>query len=51
MRKSSTDTFDYLMYVVESDYDEVRGGWDYQVKGEDGTIYYQWVKETDLKKA
>ena len=51
MRKSYTESFDYLMYVVDSEYNDVRGGWDYQVKGEDDTIYHEWVKETDLKKA
>jgi hypothetical protein len=51
MRKSSTDTFDYIMYVVDSQYDELRGGWDYHVKGEDGIEYDRLVKETDLKMA
>ncbi len=52
MRKSKHGSFDYLMLVVDCEYNGVRGGWDYLVKGsKDGKIYDRYVEETDLKKA
>jgi hypothetical protein len=52
MRKSKHGSFDYLMLVVDCDYNVVRGGWDYVVKGsKDGKVYERYVEETDLKKA
>lgn len=51
MRISSKEPFEHFMVVVESEYEMVRGGWDYRVKAQDGTEYHQLVKETDLKRA
>lgn len=51
MRKSSNDPFEFFVFVVESEYDDVRGGWNYIVKEDDGTKHPDWVKETDLRRA
>lgn len=51
MRKTENDPFEYLVWVNKADYDDVRGGWNYIVRQEDGTVYADWVKETNLKRA
>ena len=51
MRKSPNEPFEYYMTVVEFEYDNVRGGWNYTVKTQNDEIYGRSVEETDLKQA
>lgn len=51
MRRSTAETFDYIMFVDGWQYDEDRCGWDYWLKNEEGIRYGHLVKETDTKKA
>ena len=40
---------DIYFWVNDLQYDEKRGGWDYQLRNKDGTIY-GWVKEDNTRK-
>lgn len=51
MRKSPDEPFEYCMTVVEFEYDNVRGGWNYIVKTQNDEIYGRSVEEPDLKQA
>ena len=51
MRKSETEPFEFIMFVVRYEYNYERQGWDYQLKDEDGNEYPGLVKETNTKKA
>lgn len=51
MRRSASQTFDYIMFVDDWEYDQERGGWDYWLKDENGIMYDKLVRETDTKKA
>lgn len=51
MRKSETDFFEFIMFVVRYEYNYERQGWDYQLKDEDGNEHPGLVKETNTKKA
>lgn len=51
MRKSVSQTFDYIMFVDGWEYNEDRGGWDYWLKDENGIKYGNLVKETDTTRA
>lgn len=52
MREAANKWFELLVVVVEREYDEIRGGWNYTVKYEsDGTEYPKLVEETNLTKA
>lgn len=51
MRLSETEPFEFIKYVNAYEYDYGRGGWDYQLRDEDGTIHGKWVREEDTKKA
>lgn len=52
MRKASNEPFKFFVSIVDREYDEVRGGWNYTVQYVgDGTMHPEWVKETNLRKA
>lgn len=51
MRVSSTEPFDFLKWVDDYQYDNVRGGWEYLLRDKDGNVYEKWVREEDTTKA
>lgn len=51
MRVSSTEPFEFLKWVDDYQYDDVRGGWDYLLRDKDGNVYEKWVREEDTTKA
>lgn len=63
MRPSESEPFDpTAKWVKKYEYNEERGGWDYQLReedgtvygelvGEDGTVHWKWVREEDTKRA
>lgn len=51
MRLSETEPYLFLKWVKDYEYNKDRGGWDYQLREEDGTVYGTWVREEDTKKA
>lgn len=50
-RGSSTETFIVLRLVNDCKYNEERGGWEYQLRDEDGHIHEKWVQESDMRSA
>ena len=51
MRRSASQTFDYVMFVDGWEYDEERQGWAYWLRDESGARYGQLVNESDTRKA
>ena len=52
MRTAPNKPFEFLVSVVELEYDDVRGGWNYIVKYEkDGAGHPGSVEETNLRRA
>lgn len=52
MRVAANKPFKYFVSIVEREYDEVRGGWNYTVKYVgDGTEYPESVEEKNLRRA
>lgn len=51
MRLSEKEPFYYHKLVHDYEYNQARGGWDYRLRDEDGTVDKSWTREEDTKRA